>query len=216
MRTKYKQRAVDYLNEGKNILSLDDKEGILSFLDYKKTYLEIGPGKGQFILSLASRFKDGRYLVCELNKTISGIALKKIDESGLENVRLIAGDYFKLKDLINPKSFDALFLNFSDPWPKKRHEKRRLTSDDFLKSYIYILKDNGLIYFKSDNYDFYQFSKENFIKYGFDIIEENENYEVLDEFDAETEFETKFKEQGIKINRLILRKGENINYELIK
>lgn len=213
MRTKFKKRAVDYLNEGKNIFSLEDEELLKKYILNSSTFLEIGPGKGQFIISLGTRYKNLNFIVCEINKTISGIALKKIDESNLENIKLVCGDYFKLKDIIPPKSIEGLFLNFSDPWPKKRHEKRRLTSDLFLKSYIDILKDGGYIYFKSDNHDFYLYSKEKFLFYGFELIEDDENYLDLDEFDAETEFEIKYKKEGIKINRMVLKKGENTKYE---
>lgn len=213
MRTKYKQRAVDYLKEGKNILSLEDKDKILSFINEKETFIEIGPGKGKFILGLASRHPEYNFLVIELNSTVSGIALKKIDESELTNVRLINGNFYNLVDIINEKSIEGIFLNFSDPWPKKRHEGRRLTSDNFLKAYIKILKDNHFIYYKSDNFDFYTFSKEKFIEYGFDIIEDLNDYKEIEEFDEETEFEAKYKEEGIKINRLILKKGENIKHE---
>lgn len=213
MRTKYKQWAVDYLKEGKNILSLENKEDILSFINEKQTFLEIGPGKGQFILGLAARYKEYNFLVVELNATVAGIALKKIDESELTNVKLIQGDFYNLVDLINEKSIEGIFLNFSDPWPKKRHERRRLTSDNFLKAYIKILKDDHNIYYKSDNFDFYTFSKEKFIEFGFDILEDLNDYKEIEEFDEETEFEKKYKENGIKINRLILKKGKNIKYE---
>lgn len=213
MRTKYKQWAVDYLKEGKNILSLENKEDILSFINEKETFLEIGPGKGQFILGLASRYPEINFLVVELNATVAGIALKKIDESELTNVKLIQGDFYNLVDIINEKSIEGIFLNFSDPWPKKRHERRRLTSDNFLKAYIKILKDDHKIYYKSDNFDFYTFSKEKFIEFGFDILEDLNDYKIIEEFDEETEFEKKYKENGIKINRLILKKGKNIKYE---
>lgn len=213
MRTKYKQWAVDYLKEGKNILSLENKEDILSFINEKETFLEIGPGKGQFILGLASRYPEINFLVVELNATVAGIALKKIDESELNNVKLIQGDFYNLVDIINEKSIEGIFLNFSDPWPKKRHERRRLTSDNFLKAYIKILKDDHKIYYKSDNFDFYTFSKEKFIEFGFDVLEDLNDYKIIEEFDEETEFEKKYKENGIKINRLILKKGKNIKYE---
>lgn len=210
MRTKYKPWAVQYLSEHfENQFTLENEElanNLVSFVNEKDTYLEIGPGKGQFILSLASRYPDINFLVCELNKTISGICLKKIDDSGLRNVKLISCDFYKLRDLLKKVQFCGLFLNFSDPWPKKRHTNRRLTSDNFLVEYAKILKLNHYIYFKSDNDKFYEYSKEKFEQYNWKIVYINEDYKDLANFDAETEFESKFKEKGIKIKRLILEK----------
>ena len=220
MRTKYKPWAVQYLSEHfENQFTLENEESIKSLIDFvsqKNTFLEIGPGKGQFILDLASRHKNINFLVCELNKTISGICLKKIDESNLENVKLISCDFYKLAEFLKKVQFCGVFLNFSDPWPKKRHTNRRLTSDNFLVEYSKILKLNHYIYFKTDNDKFYEYSKENFEKYKWKEIYINEDYKVLDDFDAETEFESKFKNEGIKIKRLILEKTNDTIKEVIK
>ncbi len=215
MRTKFKKWAVDYLTESyKNQIVLDNfcSEEIKKYIGNSELFLEIGPGKGQFILSLASRNLDKKFIVCELNDTISGMCLKKIDESELENVKLCADNFFKLGELLleNNIKFDGIFLNFSDPWPKKRHEKRRLTSDPFLLQYASLLKDDGYIYFKSDNDDFSSYSLEQFKKFKFDVISEEYEYDGSEEFDAPTEFETKFKNQGIKIKRFVLKNNSNV------
>lgn len=210
MRTKFKQWAVDYLNEGKNILYLKNENDIKDFVNSKECFLEIGPGKGQFILNIAKKYPQFNFLVVEINKTVAGIALKKIDEENLSNVKLIAEDFYKLIDVIKENSISGIFLNFSDPRPKKRHEKRRLTSSPFIESYLKILKDNHNIYFKSDNYNFYLYSLDKFKEYGFDILKNDTNYNDDEDFDALTEFETRYKNEGIKINRLILKKGSNI------
>lgn len=220
MRTKFKPKAVEYLNTNfANQFLIEDetsKEQLIKFVNSKKTYIEIGPGKGQFILNLASRYPEYNFLVCELNPTISGIALKKIDESGLKNVKLIYGDFYKLRDILKEDAFEGLFLNFSDPRPKKRHTKRRLTHDLFLVEYAKVLKEGTLIYFKSDNQGLYEYSLEQFQRYNWEIILNNPQYDVLDEFDAPTEFETRYKNQGIKIKRLILRKTCNTIKEVIE
>ena len=219
MRTKYKKWAVDYLHSNFDHELNDESlttENLLKIFSNKDVYLEIGPGKGQFIIEMASKFPNLTFLVIELNQTIAGMCLKNIDENELDNVYLIQGNYFKYVEILKKVKFCGIFLNFSDPWPKRKHEKRRLTSDDFIKSYIEILKDDGLIYFKSDNYGFYEYSKTQFDKFHFETIFESNDYNMLDDFDAETEFEQKFKEKGVKINRLILKKNENCKKEIEK
>lgn len=215
MRTKFKKWAVDYLTESfKNQIVLESfsKDDILSFKGNDPLYLEIGPGKGQFILSLASKNLDKKFIVCELNETISGMCLKKIDESELTNVKLVADNFFKLGELLleNNIKVDGIFLNFSDPWPKKRHEKRRLTSDPFLLQYATLLKDDGYIYFKSDNDDFSTYSLDQFKKFKFEVISEDYDYNGNDDFDAQTEFETKFKNVGINIKRFVLKNNKDV------
>lgn len=211
MRVKYSQKSVDYLSENlQNQLRLEDfsLEDTKKFLTEKPLYLEIGPGKGKFILELASKNKDKNFLVVELNKTIAGYCLKAIDKSELDNVKLVANDFYKLVDLLDEESIEGIFLNFSDPWPKKRHEKRRLTSDNFFKAYYKVLKNNHHIYFKSDNFDFYKFSLEQAIKFNYEITYNNNDYKEEDDFDSMTEYEAKYINKGIKINRMILKKTE--------
>ena len=215
MRTKFKKWAVDYLNESKNIFNIND-EDLLKYITSKKTYLEIGPGKGKFIIELASKNPDVNFLVVEINQTIAGICLKNIDDSNLTNIKLIADDFYRLTEILPQKIFEGIFLNFSDPWPKKRHEKRRLTSPLFLINYAKILKDDKFIYFKTDNDGFYEYSKEMFLKYNFEIIYDNTDYKEDYEFDAYTEFENKYISEGIKIKKMILKKGSNTIYEVIE
>ncbi len=215
MRTKYKRWAVEYLNQSfNNQIKLEDfnKEEFLKFIGNSHLFLEIGPGKGQFITSLASKFKEHKFVVCELNDTISGICLKRIDESELTNIKLVAGNFFDLGKIFleNNILFDGIILNFSDPWPKKRHERRRLTSDIFLLEYVSLLKKDGIIYFKSDNDDFSNYSLEQFKKFKFDVIKECFDYNELEDFDALTEFETKFKNEGIKIKRFVMKNNESV------
>ena len=215
MRTKFKKWAVDYLDESfTNQIKLNNfnKEEFLKFAGKSPLFLEIGPGKGQFITSLASKYLDYKFIVCELNATISGICLKKIDDSQLTNVKLVAHNFFELGKIFleNNIFFDGIILNFSDPWPKKRHERRRLTSDIFLLEYASLLKKDGQIYFKSDNDDFSLYSLEQFKKFKFDVIKECFDYNVLDDFDALTEFETKFKNNGVKIKRFIFKNNPNV------
>lgn len=211
MRVKFKRWAVDYLDESKeNQFSLldEDKNKLSSFINEKKTFIEIGPGKGEFILSLAAKFPEYNFIVIELNKTISGICLKKIDESELTNIKLVAGDFYLFANQIGKNSIEGVFLNFSDPWPKRKHANRRLTSDRFLLNYAYILRIGGKIIQKTDNLDLFNYSLEKYKENNWQINEVNLEYNVLEDFDAETEYEHKFKSKGNKIYRVIV---ENTN-----
>ena len=219
MRSRYKPWAIEYLkNNFKHQFTIGENEDFSLIEEYvlsRPTYLEIGPGKGQFILNLAKRFPEFNFLVIELDKSIAGATLKKIDEAEIDNVKLIAGNFYDLAKGFKKSKFCGIFLNFSDPWPKKRHEKRRLTSPSFLIEYAKLLKEEGYIYFKTDNSGFYQYSYEEFNKFKRDIIYLNENYDCSNQdFDAETEFENRYKLQGIAIKRVILRKTKDTLLEI--
>ena len=222
MRSRYKPWAIEYLKTNtKNEFFLNDEvieeDKIISFIKEKDTYLEIGPGRGQFILSMAAKFSEFNFLVIELDKSIAGTALKKIDEANLTNVRLIAGDFYKLSKILKKDLFCGVFLNFSDPWPKKRHEKRRLTSPSFLVEYAKILKEGSNIFYKTDNDGFYEYSLEKFNEYKWEIVYKNEDYDSSkEEFDALTEFESRYKSEGIKIKRLILKNTKQTLKEIIE
>ena len=212
MRVKYSQKSVDYLkNSLKNQFLIGDlsKDNFLNFSKQKDLFLEIGPGKGKFIIELAKKYPDYNFLVVEINKTIAGYCLKAIDRSELTNVKLVADDFYKIVDCLEPNSIDGIFLNFSDPWPKKRHTKRRLTSDNFFKAYYKILKLNHNIYIKSDNKPFFDYSYDQALKFKYSVLSLCEDYKDDDEFDSVTEYEEKFFNKGIKINRMILKKSED-------
>ena len=107
------------------------------------------------------------------------------------------------------KQIDEIRLNFSDPWPKKRHEKRRLTSKQFLKFYSNILKDKGKIIFKTDNLDLFNYSLDSFKENGWELLVINNDYPLThNQYDVPTEYEIKFRNEGIKINYLEARKGD--------
>ena len=149
------------------------------------------------------------------NKTISGIALRKIDESRLSNIKLMCIDFYKLSDSLKEGIFDGIFLNFSDPWPKKRHTKRRLTSPNFLKAYYKVLKMNKYIYLKTDNEGFFDYSLEQFLNAKFKLNYLNRDYKEDFDFDALTEYEEKFLNKGVKIKKMIVERTEETNCEII-
>ena len=183
MRTKFKAWAEPYLNEHLEY-SLTDEE--LSKLD--NFQLEIGSGKGEFLVRMSTKFPKEQFLGIEKNVTCAGISVKKLVENEATNVKFLHRDAQEVVKLLKDKSVKNIFLNFSDPWPKKRHYKRRLTSVNFLNEYRRILKDDGKIIFKTDNTDLFAYSIEMFSENKFNIVKIDDNYDGLDAFDQAVTF----------------------------
>ncbi|MCD8194860.1 MAG: tRNA (guanosine(46)-N7)-methyltransferase TrmB [Coprobacillus sp.] len=201
MRTKYKPWAKPYLDEHPSISLSKD-----AFLGMKDYYLEIGSGKGKFICDMASMYPDKTFVGIEKNVTVSGMCCKKIVESGLKNAFLYFDFIEKVIDEMKDNTVEGIFLNFSDPWPKERHTKRRLTNQNLMTKYYRVLKKDGHLYFKTDNEDLFNFTIESLRESPFKIINLNPKYDQLDEFDAITEYEENFREEKKNIYRLVLQK----------
>ena len=202
MRTKFKAWAEPYLNEHPEVMFTQEQLGSFD----KPYYLEIGSGKGQFLVDMAKKFPDKFFIGVERNVTCCGFTAKKLVEEKVENAKLIFINVEVLFNVIKDESVDGIFLNFSDPWPKKRHHKRRLTAQAFLNSYYRILKKGGRIYMKTDNPDLFGFTLENLDTSPFKMIDKNDNYLDHVDFDTMTEYEQSFREEGIPIHRLVLEK----------
>lgn len=201
MRTKFKAWAEPYIKEHPEI-ALTDEE--LNKLD--GFCLEIGSGKGDFLVQMATKFPNLKFLGVEKNVTCAGFSAKKIVESKLENIRFLWSDIIYVTPKLKDESVDYIFLNFSDPWPKRRHEKRRLTSDLFLKEYQRILKKDGKLIFKTDNTELFNFSIETLESSGFNIISKTDSYMGEDDFDACTEYEAWFRNEKTPIHRMVVMK----------
>ena len=158
MRTKFKPWAVSYLKEHQEII-LDDIEKNQRFFA-KEIYIEIGSGKGDFILGMSRLYPDINFIAIEKVESVAGVMAKKIVDNDIKNVLIYPGDIVNLFSSLKDKSIGKIFLNFSDPWPKKKHAKRRLTFIKFLNKYYRLLKDDGELIFKSDNDGLYEFSLE--------------------------------------------------------
>ena len=202
MRTKYKPWAKPFLEEHTEYV----KEDVVLNPNYKKHFLEIGSGKGDFIIEMAKKFPEYYFYAVEINVTVAGIACKKFVGQEIPNLTLIVSDIVKKFDNLKDGSFDGIFLNFSDPWPKKRHEKRRLTYIDKLLQYYRLLKDDGKLYFKTDNHDLFLYSLTQFEKSPFKQIFISEDYQFDKTFDAMSEYEVAFRKLGTKINKVIYAK----------
>ena len=202
MRTKYKPWAAPYIQEHTEVMF--SEEQLLSF--DKPYYLEIGSGKGQFLIDMAKKFPDKFFVGVERNVTCCGFTAKKLVETKTENAKLMFINAEILLEKIKDNSIESIFLNFSDPWPKKKHHKRRLTANKYLDNYYRVLVAGGKIYIKTDNTDLFAFTLENLENSRFKLIFKTDDYQDYDEFDTMTEYEQSFRDEGVKIHRLILEK----------
>ena len=184
----------------------DQLDEILEKLKDKNKILEIGSGKGGFLSQMAKNNKKYEFLGVEMQKTALAIACKYIEKDSIDNLRFFASDVSLLFEKFEEGSFDYIFLNFSDPWPKKRQHKRRLTYPTFLKQYYKLLKKGGRLIFKTDNELLFVDSLEYLKESEFKLISYTDDYDGLDVFDAQTEYETKFRSQGVSIHRYIVEK----------
>lgn len=152
----------------------------------KKIKLEIGSGKGRFITMLAKHDPESLYIALEKDINVAYRLLQKQEELMLENLIIISYDALYLEHFFEPKSVDTIYLNFSDPWPKSRHHKRRLTHETFNKIYKKILKKDGVIELRTDHEDFFNDSIDYFRLAGFkvyDIMYESDEIFNMSEYE---------------------------------
>jgi len=164
-------------------------------------HIEIGMGKGNFILNKALENPNINFIGIEKYSSVASVAIKKMMEYNLPNLKVIISDIMNLEELLQNK-VDVIYLNFSDPWPKARHEKRRLTSVNFLKLYDKFFKDKCVIIQKTDNDDLFSFSVEEIKNYGYEIKEISYDLHSTNIPNIKTEYEEKFSNKGIKIKYL--------------
>ncbi len=157
--------------------------------------IEIGTGKGKFIIEKAIENPNINFIGIEKYDSPLVSAVKKLEELELDNLKLICLEALEIEEVFDHE-IDKIYLNFSDPWPKKRHAKRRLSSNVFLNKYESLFKNEKRIEMKTDNDDLYEFSSESFIENGYDIVKTDTNY-----YDTiRTEYEDKFISLGKNIN----------------
>ncbi len=175
-----------------------------SFPDKEKFCIEIGCGKGAFIIGMANRHPEIGFIAVEKVSDVLVIAAEKIRDAEIQNVRFLNCDAIHLGELFPAHCFDRIYLNFSDPWPKARHAKRRLTYHTMLESFKEILAPGGRIEFKTDNRELFDFSLEEFPIAGY--VLDNVTFDLHASEWAEnnivTEYEANFSAKGFKINRL--------------
>lgn len=212
MRLRNVKNKEDILNNSK-LLVRDYKNyrGLWKelFNNNNKIYIEIGMGKGDFILENALKYPDINFVGIEKYDSVIARAIEKIENSDIviNNLRLIRMDAKEIEDVFF-NEIDRIYLNFSDPWPKKRHSERRLTSNTFLNKYDKIFKNNGEIIMKTDNTLLFEYSLVTLSnnEYKFDKVSlDLHNSDIED--NIMTEYEKKFTKKGVKINYLKAKKN---------
>ena len=175
---------------------------------------EFGGGKGQFIVELAKRVPQKNFIMVDLVPEVALKAAERIEEAGISNVRITLFDLSFAENYFEHQELSGIYLNFSDPWPKNRHYKRRLTYRGFLEKYQKILIPGGWIHFKTDNRGLFEFSLNEFseidmkmraITLDLHAFLERNPEGLSEDASIQTEYEIKFSEQGFPIYRVEVR-----------
>lgn len=170
-------------------------------------HIEVGMGKGRFMMELAQLNPDINYIGIEMYSSVLLRAVQKMEENPIQNLKFIRMDAREIEDVFAPEEVDKIYLNFSDPWPKDRHAKRRLPSRQFLTRFDKILKKEGNIEFKTDNRDLFDFAVEEVEPAGWKIdavTYDLHNDEIMNKGNIMTEYEEKFSSKGNPIYKYII------------
>ncbi|EJL1768339.1 tRNA (guanosine(46)-N7)-methyltransferase TrmB [Staphylococcus pseudintermedius] len=206
MRMRNKPWAESYLTEHNDIVDLEAVHAhqVSEWFERQQPiHIEVGSGMGKFITTLAQQNPHINYVAIERDKNVMIRVLDKVREHNLTNIKLLCNDAVILTDYFRQGEVDRIYLNFSDPWPKKRHAKRRLTYRSFLALYQQILREDGELHFKTDNRGLFAYSLESMSEFGMYFTKINLNLHQEDEGDnIPTEYEHKFAEKGSRIYRM--------------
>ena len=167
--------------------------------------IEIGMGKGRFIMELAALHSEINYVGIERYPSVLLRGLQKRAELELDNIYFMCVDAKNLAEIYAPGEVEKIYLNFSDPWPKDRHEKRRLTSEDFMTVYNQILRPDGVVEFKTDNRELFDYSLEAIPRAGWKIVDftYDLHHSEMGAGNVMTEYEEKFSSKGNPIYKLV-------------
>ncbi len=214
MRVKRKKHGKERLEACSELLIDDIKSEKCDpksfFSNGNPVRIEIGCGKGDFIVGTAERFPNVNFIAVEKISDVLVVAAEKVKASGLKNIKLCCCDAKDLTEGLNGASVDAIYLNFSDPWPKAKHYKRRLTYREFLEGYKKLLKPHGKVIFKTDNRGLFDFSLPEFEETGFELSELTYDLHSSEyaENNVMTEYERRFSSLGTPINRVVATKKD--------
>ncbi|MFD1851154.1 tRNA (guanosine(46)-N7)-methyltransferase TrmB [Oceanobacillus bengalensis] len=207
MRQRNKPWADDFLMENKQLVIQNPSEHRGNwkavFGNDHPIHIEVGTGKGQFIIGMAKQNPDVNFIGIELAKSVIVSAAEKVIESEQPNILLLNENASDLREIFTENEIAGMYLNFSDPWPKNRHEKRRLTHHAFLEQYKEILKEQAQLTFKTDNRGLFEYSLVSFSQFGMRLEEVNLHLHAFpDPLNIKTEYEEKFSEKGSRIYRV--------------
>lgn len=209
MRSRFKPWAAELIEAHPEIVIPDpeNKKGKWRevFGNGNLLHIEAGTGKGRFIIGMAKQNPDVNYIGIELFDSVIVSALETVleEKGGISNLRLLRVNAKELETFFEKGEVDRLYLNFSDPWPKTRHAKRRLTHETFLKLYEAVLPSNGEIHFKTDNRGLFEYSLTSVSEYGMLLKDVSLDLHANEpEWNIMTEYEEKFSKKGQPIYRL--------------
>mgnify|MGYP003290614501 CR=1 FL=1 len=205
MRLRNIKNAHDIISESKYFITTPENyKGNWNslFKNNNEIQIEIGMGKGDFIIALALKNPNINYIGIEKYATVLVSTMKKLKDLDIPNLKIINIDAYNITDYFD-KEISKIYLNFSDPWPKKKHSKRRLTSPTFLESYTKIFKDNFLIEMKTDNRMLFEYSLVSLSNCSYILDEVKlDLYKELNDDNVQTEYERKFVAKGQPIYKL--------------
>lgn len=212
MRLRNIPRAEGVIREHRFVIKRpEDQKGCWKqvFGNRNPVYIEIGMGKGRFLLNMAKAHPDINFVGIERYSSVLLRAIEKFDTEEfceLKNVRFVCMDARNVEDVFAQDEVSRIYLNFSDPWPKARHARRRLTSVEFLARYEKILCGGGLLEFKTDNTELFRFSLEQLEEAGWPLecfTFDLHHNEVMNQGNIMTEYEEKFSSKGNPVNKFI-------------
>jgi tRNA (guanine-N7-)-methyltransferase len=206
LRQRNKPWADEFLQENTHLVTPNPSEHKNKwqevFGNNNPIHVEIGTGKGQFIVGMAKQYPNINFIGIELAKSIIVTAAQKVQDSGQGNIRLIQENAENLNEIFESNEVSTIYLNFSDPWPKNRHEKRRLTFRAFLERYENVLDPDGELIFKTDNRGLFEYSLVSFSEYEMLLKEISlDLHKLQDPENVMTEYEEKFSAKGQPIYR---------------
>lgn len=207
-----KLKNIDERLEGFSDFTIEDPQGFKGkwrevFGNDHPIYLEIGCGKGQFVTNYAAKYPQWNFIAIEGHQSVVLRALEKAAEMESGNIKFVL-EYIKdIRDYFDCGELEGIFLNFSDPWPKDRHAKRRLTYGKRLLQYCDVIREGGVIQFKTDNDGLFDFTLEQIETEGLNILEVSRDLHASDfaETNITTEYEDKFAASGKNINYVKIR-----------
>ncbi|MCR5432457.1 MAG: tRNA (guanosine(46)-N7)-methyltransferase TrmB [Lachnospiraceae bacterium] len=208
MRLKNVPRAAEAIEKSKYAVKEPERfKGRWSefFGNGNPIHVELGMGKGRFVMDMARLNPQINFIGIERQKSVLVRAVDKMEEEPLVNVALVLYEGDDIEEILGEHEIDKIYLNFSDPWPKDRHAKRRLTSDRFFPRYDHVLKKEGTIEQKTDNKGLFEYSLESAVKCGWKILFETDDLHgsPFSKGNVMTEYEESFSANGNKICKAI-------------